>query len=186
MVLVVFRHIKFSCALDVPWLSPRQRVASSSRSQVAAPTARVAACPTWEAPSVDVRWRPPVSVVVVSHLVTHPIASRCSERLFGRSSSASLRLVMLQLSDQHASPWMTALLLPYSPTGRVQERTPALPPAYRLGNVTRRLGKRPGNKTSLGTVQLSWTLRSVYRLLRTNKYAAPDPGSAGIPDLAVR
>ena len=44
--------------------------ASSSRSQVAMPTASDAACLTWELPSVSVRWRPLLAVAIVTHLVT--------------------------------------------------------------------------------------------------------------------
>jgi hypothetical protein len=44
--------------------------ASSSRSQVPIRTASAAACLTWEALSVDVRWRPRLSAVIVTHLVT--------------------------------------------------------------------------------------------------------------------
>ncbi len=86
----------------------------------------------WDRPSVGVRWRPPLAVVIVTHLVTRPLASRCSERLFRRSSRASLRPVTSQFSDyQHVSPWMTALLLPYSLDRAGLAGTPALPPAYR-------------------------------------------------------
>jgi hypothetical protein len=48
---------------------PRAR-ASSSRSQVTVSTASAASCLTWERPSVDVRWRPPLAVAIVTHLVT--------------------------------------------------------------------------------------------------------------------
>lgn len=34
------------------------------------PTARTAACLTWERPSVSIRWRPPPVVAIVTHLVT--------------------------------------------------------------------------------------------------------------------
>jgi len=47
--------------------------------------ARAAAGPTWEAPSVDVRWRPQLSVMIVTHLVTRSLASWCHERLLRRS-----------------------------------------------------------------------------------------------------
>ena len=53
--------------------------ASSSRSQVAAPTASAGARLTWEAPSVDVRWRPLLAVAIVTHFVTPLLASRCRE-----------------------------------------------------------------------------------------------------------
>ena len=62
--------------------------------------ARAAACLAWEAASVGVRWRPLLSVVIVTHLVTRSLASPCRERLLKRPSRASLRPVMLQLSDQ--------------------------------------------------------------------------------------
>jgi len=99
--------------LASPMLDPLA-LASSSRSQVNTRTASAVARLAWDRPSGGVRWRPPLAVVIVTHLVTRPLASRCSQRLFRRSSRASLRPVTLQLSDQHASPWMTALLLPYS------------------------------------------------------------------------
>jgi len=99
--------------LASPMLDPLA-LASSSRSQVQTQTASAVARLAWDRPSGGVRWRPPLAVVIVTHLVTRPLASRCSQRLFRRSSRASLRPVTLQLSDQHASPWMTALLLPYS------------------------------------------------------------------------
>ena len=51
--------------------------ASSSRSQLATWTARAVPCPTWEASSVGVRCRPLLSVVIVTHLVTRSLASRC-------------------------------------------------------------------------------------------------------------
>ena len=51
-------------------------VASSSRSQVQAWTASAAAILAWGRPSVDVRWRPPPSVAIVTHFVTRPPASR--------------------------------------------------------------------------------------------------------------
>jgi hypothetical protein len=45
-------------------------LASSSRSQVQTRTASAAARLAWDRPSVDVRWRPPLSVAIVTHLVT--------------------------------------------------------------------------------------------------------------------
>jgi hypothetical protein len=44
--------------------------ASSSRSQVASRAASTAACLTWERPSIDVRWRSPLTMAIVTHLVT--------------------------------------------------------------------------------------------------------------------
>jgi hypothetical protein len=44
--------------------------ASSSRRQSAMRTARAAACPAWEVPSVSVCWRPLLAVAIVTHLVT--------------------------------------------------------------------------------------------------------------------
>jgi hypothetical protein len=46
------------------------RLASSSRSQVTVRAASTAACLTWERPSIRVRWRPPLVVAIVTHLVT--------------------------------------------------------------------------------------------------------------------
>jgi hypothetical protein len=69
--------------------------APSSRSHVVARPASAAACLIWEAPSVDVRWRPPLSVVIVTHLVTRPRATARRPRSFGwraawRSTGASM------------------------------------------------------------------------------------------------
>jgi hypothetical protein len=50
--------------------------ASSSRSQVQMSAASAAACLACGRPSVDVRWRPPLSVAIVTHFVTRPLASR--------------------------------------------------------------------------------------------------------------
>ena len=50
--------------------------ASSSRSQVQTRTASAAASLAWDRPSVGVRWRPPLSVAIVTHFVTQPFASR--------------------------------------------------------------------------------------------------------------
>ena len=75
-------------------------LASSSRSQRAMRTARAAACLTWEALSVGVRWRPLLSVVIVTHLVTRSLVSRWRERLLRSSSRADLQPVTLQLSEQ--------------------------------------------------------------------------------------
>ena len=91
--------------------------ASSSRSQVAMQTARAAARLTWEAPSVGVRWRSLPSVVIVTHLVTRVACDsvpRVAAFNFRRSSGASLRPVMLQLSDQTDLSVDDQLALPYS------------------------------------------------------------------------
>jgi hypothetical protein len=45
-------------------------MASSSRSQVQTQTASAAARLAWDRPSVDVRWRPPSAVAIVTHFVT--------------------------------------------------------------------------------------------------------------------
>ena len=45
-------------------------MASSSRSQVQTRTASAAARLAWDRPSVGVRWRPPLAVAIVTHLVT--------------------------------------------------------------------------------------------------------------------
>ena len=57
-----------------PWWSAIADLASSSRSQVAIRTACVAARLTWEAPSVNVRWRPSLAMAIVTHLVTRPVS----------------------------------------------------------------------------------------------------------------
>ena len=49
--------------------------ASSSRSQVVARTASVEAHLPWDKPSVSVCWRPPLSVAIVTHLVTRLFAA---------------------------------------------------------------------------------------------------------------
>ena len=69
-------------AVDSPYRLTRW--ASSSRSQRARRTAGAAACLAWEALSASVRCRPPLSVVIVTHLVARSIASRCRERLLIR------------------------------------------------------------------------------------------------------
>jgi hypothetical protein len=82
------------CGWGVPWVvEPRSltgrgwsRRASSSRSQRAMRAAKAAACLAWEATSVDVRWRPLLSVVIVTHLVTRSRASRWYERSLRRAS----------------------------------------------------------------------------------------------------
>src|SRR5215471_16228617 len=53
-----------------PRPNPAVLVASSSRSQVAVWTASCASSLTWQPPSVNVRWRPPLAVAIVPHLVT--------------------------------------------------------------------------------------------------------------------
>jgi hypothetical protein len=68
------------------------RWASSSRSQRARRTASAAACLAWEALSASVRCRPPLSVVIVTHLVTRSIVSRCRERLLIRKSVSYWRV----------------------------------------------------------------------------------------------
>jgi hypothetical protein len=50
--------------------------ASSSRSQVASLSASAAARLAWDRPSVDVRWRPPLSVAIVTHFVTRWLLGR--------------------------------------------------------------------------------------------------------------
>jgi hypothetical protein len=62
--------------------------ASSSRSQVLTGTASAAARLAWDRPSVDVRWRPPSAVAIVTHLVTRSLRSRCRERLLKHPASA--------------------------------------------------------------------------------------------------
>ena len=49
---------------------------SSSRSQVQTRTASAAASLACDRSSVGVRWRPPLSVAIVTHFVTRPFASR--------------------------------------------------------------------------------------------------------------
>ena len=54
-------------------------LASSSRSQLAVRTASAAAYLTWERPYVSVRWRPPLSVAIVTHLVTQSLGKSATE-----------------------------------------------------------------------------------------------------------
>lgn len=63
-------------------------LASSPRSQVLTGTASAAAHLAWERPSADVRWRPPLSVAIVTHLVTRSLGSLCRERLLKHPASA--------------------------------------------------------------------------------------------------
>ena len=55
---------------------PGKPAASSSRSQVQAGAASAAAYLAWDRPSVGVRWRPWLSLAIVIHFVTRPLASR--------------------------------------------------------------------------------------------------------------
>jgi hypothetical protein len=64
--------------------------ASSSRSQVQTRTASTAAFLAWDGPSVGVRWRPPLSVAIVTHFVIRPFASG-RERLLPHTLSKSAR-----------------------------------------------------------------------------------------------
>lgn len=57
------------------------------RPEAAVPPASAAACLTWERPSVDVRWRPPLAVAIVTHLVTRLPAS--DDRACGRGSAGA-------------------------------------------------------------------------------------------------
>jgi hypothetical protein len=56
-----------------PLLARCWQVASSSRSQVRARTASAAVRLTCERPSVGVHWRPPLAMVIVTHLVTRSL-----------------------------------------------------------------------------------------------------------------
>src|SRR5262249_7212773 len=67
------------------WLRQAVRVGSSSRSQLAIRTARAVGCLSWEPPSVGVHWRRLLSLVIVTHLVTRSLTSRCHERPLRRS-----------------------------------------------------------------------------------------------------
>jgi hypothetical protein len=65
--------------------------ASSSRSQVHARTASAAVRLTWERPSVGVHWRPPLAVVIVTHLVTQSLPKPSTGRDCSRQVSAARR-----------------------------------------------------------------------------------------------
>ena len=69
-------------------------LASSSRSQVAVPTARAAASLAWERPSVSVRWRPLLAVAIVTHLVTQ-LASQPGIYDLSTGDGAPTRLLRL-------------------------------------------------------------------------------------------
>ena len=60
-----------------------QQLASSSRSQVAVRTTSAASCLTCEPSSVHVRWRPPLSVAIVTQLVTQSLARPVLPRAIG-------------------------------------------------------------------------------------------------------
>jgi len=66
--------------------------ASSSGSQVAARAASAAARMAWGTPSVHVRWRPPLSVAIVTQFVTRSLASRWWSTAVPHTLSASARL----------------------------------------------------------------------------------------------
>ena len=55
----------------------RMGIKRESRSQRAMRAARAAACLTWHASSVNVRWCPPLSVAIVTHLVTQSLGGPC-------------------------------------------------------------------------------------------------------------
>jgi hypothetical protein len=74
------------------------QAAASSRSQVPTSATRAAPCLTCQASSFHVRWRPPLSVVIVTHLVTRSLVSRCRERLLRRSFCASLQRVYVAMT----------------------------------------------------------------------------------------
>ena len=76
--------------------------------QVTVRAARAAACLTWEAPSVGVRWRPLLSVVIVTHLVTRSFASRFRERLLRKSLTLGSRPATPEVSHCFAWPRATA------------------------------------------------------------------------------
>src|SRR5262249_11458500 len=54
-------------------------------------TTSTAARLSWDRPSVSVRWRPPLSVAIVTHLVTRPLAAG-RERLLPHTLSKSVGL----------------------------------------------------------------------------------------------
>ena len=95
--------------------------ASSSRSQVALPTASAAACPTWAELSVNVRWRPRLAMAIVTHLGTRPVMTAELDALGGtripnlliRSCSTYIRFHRMGRSD---CPHMYTVVLvrPYS------------------------------------------------------------------------
>jgi hypothetical protein len=74
--------------------------ASSSRRQVAVPTASGAACSTWESPSVNVRWCPLLAMAIVTHLVTRSLASLSHEWLLRRTLHDFLQRANAQVTSQ--------------------------------------------------------------------------------------
>ena len=90
------RNIAATCSFMVG-VAGFEPAASSSRSQVPARTASAAACLTWEAPSVGVRWRPSLPVAIVTHLVTQLRSLTC----VGRSNH--VWVCLRQKADRHSS-----------------------------------------------------------------------------------
>ena len=72
--------------------------ASMSRSQVAIRTACVAARLTWEAPSVNVRWRPSLAMGIVTHSLGY--SPREHDRRFGAGGPSDFQEAL----QVHASP----------------------------------------------------------------------------------
>jgi hypothetical protein len=130
-------------------------LASSSRSQVAVRTARAAACLTWEAPSVSVRWRPLLSVVIVS--LGYPVARESVSRaLLRRSSRSACDRSCCSSVTKLTCPWMTALPLPYSPdrarSGHgVLDGRSARPPSMRSAAEPAGVGRTRSMPFNLGS-----------------------------------
>ena len=66
--------------------------ASSSRSQVQTRSASAAARLAWDRSSVGVRWRPPLSVAIVTHFVTRPVREPVVSGCYLRTLSKSVGL----------------------------------------------------------------------------------------------
>ena len=66
------------------------QLASSSRSQFGTRTAATSACLIWAALSSRVRWRPPLSMAVVTHLVTRGRQGRYGRATWATAGSHSL------------------------------------------------------------------------------------------------
>lgn len=89
------------CEPVAPWsvMPCRSSATSSSRSQVQTSAVGAAACLTWQAPSVDVRWRTPLPVVIVTHLVTRSLAGRSRVMHWLTVHSTSRKIGRLLISE---------------------------------------------------------------------------------------
>ena len=71
-------------------------LASSSRSQVLPGPTSAAAHLAWDGPSVDVRWRPPLAVAIVTHLVTQSFV--CPRESFAQAAGRAYRASLVKVT----------------------------------------------------------------------------------------